>query len=215
MSWSIYATSADHINHHPYTCECLPHTAEQYDVVVDGVLAPMYRPMDHEVMQRTKKTIYQLIDLHNSGERYRILTDEDLLSITSVCVQYMKDNIDVAKHPEYASFLKKMIPFQRTIFRSLARAINHRHPEWQQTYMNQDSGLLYMARMFLQATGEINKYAIRNDPVVDVIERLLHETPSFSHPEDPLMGYQQTPEGHKTIQDYLPSDPRNLRLDGC
>lgn len=173
----IYASAADHLNYARYIVECAPYAPHSIsDEMLELGIIPTYNTPNMHVLQRSTVTINNLVDLYQKNIPFSILTDLDLIVMVQYIEAYFKEVQHKISIPEYQDYLKKLIPFRRSLQKSLMRVMK-RNPDWHKKFYGGQNSMYMVMLEFMRIQGyDVNTYDLGNS-LADVIEKQIMQKP--------------------------------------
>ena len=165
----LYSSATEHINKHQYDVlvpgyyTAPPQSAPSAQMVVSRMcgnlmmskstyeetpIPPIFVSDDPHAFYKSKKAIYEMVDMMSSKVPFTITHDHDVLDILHSIDAYIEEAHPSASiNQEVASYMGKIIILRKRIYTLFRRVLN-RHPDWKEKYREQEGITAIIEQMY-------------------------------------------------------------------
>jgi len=151
----VYSSAANALTYRPWSVSCRESAGRISSLVAEGIIDPIYEPLDPHHRSRTTKTICQMAELLRDKVSFTILEDRDVLLICEEIDAYLIEIKPMPRTEELRKFLELLMPLRESVMR-LRKIVLRRRPEWRGRYADLESGFIQTLYAFLQQAGSIS-----------------------------------------------------------
>ena len=122
----FYADITEHINKQSYLVIAPIHYTKLPQVVLDGIISPIYEVEDLHMTGRARYTISDMIDMRYNEVGFTVIDINDIIEIKLYLDAYLKELSRYKKEPVAKEYLDKASILQKEITRAAQKVIRGR-----------------------------------------------------------------------------------------
>lgn len=154
MTQILYDTAANALTYREYDIYMPIHAVNKPAEVIEGLIDPIYQPIDVHEPVLAKKTLVQMANFRDEDVFFEFRHELDFLTAYGLLNAYLDEAPDYMHHEGAELFVRKVVKLRSDMGRGRAKILD-RHPEWEEQIYGMSRKALALFERYLDPRGTI------------------------------------------------------------